>query len=78
FMLVDVRRTGLSGREFAWQLYRQTGVSVLDAQAFGPSAEGFVRVSFTVADDTLREACQRIAGFVEGLGANAAPLRDRR
>lgn len=78
FMLVDVRRTGLSGREFAWQLYRQTGVSVLDAQAFGPSAEGFVRVSFTVADDTLREACQRIAGFVEGLGADAAPLRDRR
>ncbi|HLA32136.1 MAG TPA: aminotransferase class I/II-fold pyridoxal phosphate-dependent enzyme, partial [Pseudomonas sp.] len=47
FMLVDVRRTGLSSLDFAWQLFRQTGVSVLDAQAFGASAEGFVRLSFT-------------------------------
>lgn len=70
FMLVDVRRTGLSSMDFAWQLFRATGVSVLDAQAFGASAEGFVRISFTVADDTLKGACQRIAGFVEGLRAN--------
>lgn len=70
FMLVDVRRTGLTSMDFAWQLFRATGVSVLDAQAFGASAEGFVRISFTVADDTLKDACQRIAGFVEGLRAN--------
>ncbi|MFO2462430.1 aminotransferase class I/II-fold pyridoxal phosphate-dependent enzyme [Pseudomonas sp. 15FMM2] len=70
FMLVDVRRTGLSSMDFAWQLFRATGVSVLDAQAFGASAEGFVRISFTVADDTLKDACQRIAGFVEGLRAH--------
>ncbi|MGE8353681.1 MAG: pyridoxal phosphate-dependent aminotransferase [Pseudomonas protegens] len=68
FMLVDVRRTGLSSMDFAWQLFRATGVSVLDAQAFGASAEGFVRISFTVADDVLKDACQRIAGFVETLG----------
>lgn len=70
FMLVDVRRTGLTSMDFAWQLFHATGVSVLDAQAFGASAEGFVRISFTVADDTLKDACQRIAGFVEGLRAN--------
>ena len=69
FMLVDVRRTGLSSMDFAWQLFRQTGVSVLDAQAFGASAEGFVRISFTVADDELKEACKRIAGFVESLSS---------
>ncbi|MDP9512960.1 aminotransferase class I/II-fold pyridoxal phosphate-dependent enzyme [Pseudomonas protegens] len=69
FMLVDVRRTGLSSMDFAWQLFRATGVSVLDAQAFGASAEGFVRISFTVADDVLKDACQRIAGFVETLDA---------
>ncbi|MGC5703653.1 aminotransferase class I/II-fold pyridoxal phosphate-dependent enzyme [Pseudomonas sp. NFXW11] len=69
FMLVDVRRTGLSSMDFAWQLFRATGVSVLDAQAFGASAEGFVRISFTVADEVLKDACQRIAGFVETLAA---------
>lgn len=67
FMLMDVRRTGLSSMDFAWQLFRQTGVSVLDAQAFGASAQGFVRISFTVADEALKDACQRIAGFVESL-----------
>ncbi|KAF1024674.1 MAG: Arginine--pyruvate transaminase AruH [Pseudomonas sp.] len=67
FMLVDVSRTGLSSMDFAWQLFRATGVSVLDAQAFGASARGFVRISFTVADHTLKDACERIAGFVEGL-----------
>ena len=61
FMLVDVRRTGLSSMDFAWQLFRATGVSVLDAQAFGASAEGFVRISFTVADEVLKDACQRLS-----------------
>lgn len=69
FMLVDVRGTGLSSTEFAWQLFRATGVSVLDASAFGASTAGFVRVSFTVSDAALSEACLRIARFVESLEA---------
>lgn len=72
FMLMDVRRTGLSSMDFAWRLFHATGVSVLDAQAFGASAEGFVRISFTVAEDRLLEASQRIADFVENLGAQQA------
>lgn len=67
FMLVDVRGTGLSGMDFAWQLFRETGVSVLDAEAFGASCRGFVRLSFTVSDAELEEACRRIAGFIERL-----------
>jgi len=64
FMLVDVRGTGLSGMDFAWRLFRETGVSVLDAEAFGASCRGFVRLSFTVSDAELEEACRRIAGFI--------------
>ena len=67
FMLVDVRGTGLSGMDFAWRLFRETGVSVLDAEAFGASSRGFVRVSFTVADEDLKKACERIKVFVEHL-----------
>ena len=69
FMLVDVRDTGLSSTDFAWQLFRATGVSVLDASAFGASTAGFVRISFTVSDAALSDACGRIAGFIEGLQA---------
>ncbi|KSW26225.1 MULTISPECIES: aminotransferase class I/II-fold pyridoxal phosphate-dependent enzyme [unclassified Pseudomonas] len=73
FVMVDVRGTGLSSLDFAWQLFRARGVSVLDAAAFGPQADGFVRLSFTLADETLAEACERILAFVESLPA-ASPV----
>ncbi len=50
FMMLDVRGTGLGSGEFSTKLYEATGVSVLDATAFGQSAAGHVRMSF-VADD---------------------------
>ncbi|MDH5354299.1 MAG: aminotransferase class I/II-fold pyridoxal phosphate-dependent enzyme [Gammaproteobacteria bacterium] len=65
FLMVDVRGTGLSAPEFVKQLYDQTRVSVLDATAFGASAAGFVRVSYTVEDSLLDDAMKRIACFIE-------------
>ena len=67
FMLVDVRGTGLAVGDFCQRLYDTTGVSVLEATPFGASAAGHVRVSCTVSDDELREACARIASFLETL-----------
>ena len=67
FMMVDVRGTGLEVPEFCQRLYDTCGVSVLDATAFGASAVGHVRVSCTVSDDELREACDRIGAFLETL-----------
>jgi len=64
FMLIDIRETGLSAHDFTWGLFRQTGVSLLDAQAFGPTAQGFVRLGFVVSDTRLADACQRIAAYV--------------
>ena len=64
FVLVDVRQTGLSAIDFARELYAQEKVSVLDGAAFGSNVAGFVRLSFTNADDVLLEACERIARFV--------------
>ncbi|WP_375740135.1 aminotransferase class I/II-fold pyridoxal phosphate-dependent enzyme [Pseudomonas boanensis] len=67
FVLLDVRETGFSSLDFAWRLFRETGVSVLDAAAFGPAAEGFVRLSFTLGEEQLAEACARIRRFAAGL-----------
>jgi arginine:pyruvate transaminase len=67
FVLVDVRGTGLTSLDFAWRLYRETGVSVLDAAAFGEPAQGFVRLSFTLGEEKLAQACERIADFVRKL-----------
>jgi arginine:pyruvate transaminase len=64
FMLIDIRDTGMSANDFTWGLFHQTGVSVLDAQAFGPTARGFLRLGFVVGEERLTEACQRIATYV--------------
>jgi arginine:pyruvate transaminase len=40
---------------------------VLDGTAFGASAEGYVRVSYTVSEEELEQGCSRIASFLEGL-----------
>ena len=77
FVMVDVRGTGLSAGDFAWCLFREQGVSVLDATAFGPSAAGYVRLSYTLDEAALEEGCRRIAAFVDSL-ANAAPVEESR
>ena len=68
FALLDVRGTGLSSTDFAWGLFRATGVSLVDAAAFGPATAGFVRLALAAPETRLREACRRIAGHARGLG----------
>ena len=67
FCLVDVRGTGLSSYDFAWGLFRRTGVSLLDAAAFGPATGGFVRLAFAASEERLADACDRMTGFARGL-----------
>src|SRR5580698_9931365 len=69
FMMVDVRGTGLDPVDFTWQLFNAQGVSLLDASAFGETANGYVRLGFVVDEARLVQACDRIAAFVEGLRA---------
>jgi arginine:pyruvate transaminase len=70
FMLVDVKATGLSGREFMTRLYRAEKVSVIDGGAFGQETSGFVRVCFATSEAELRDACRRIGRFVRSLQSN--------
>jgi arginine:pyruvate transaminase len=65
FMMIDIRATGLDTQAFTWQLFEAQKVSVLDASAFGETANGYVRLGFVVDEPRLVEACERIAAFVE-------------
>ncbi len=77
FMLVDVRGTGHTGREFMQALYESQRVSVMDGGAFGRETQGFVRISFATDEATLLEACRRIRVFLQAArrGARAAARR---
>ena len=75
FVMLDIRRTGLSAEAFAQRLLAEEGVCVLSGDAFGGAATGHVRLSLTAPDERLAEACNRIGRFAFRLGAPAAALR---
>lgn len=64
YLLVDVRGVASSSGAFAEALFEAKRVSVVDAGAFGAPAEGWIRLSFTIDDDSLVEGCRRIVDFV--------------
>lgn len=68
FLLVDVGATGLDGTAFADRLLEERQIAVMPGRSFGAQAEGFIRLSLTVPDETLSEAVGRIAAFADGLG----------
>ncbi len=65
YVMADIRAYSSSGTEFSRALYDATGVSVLDAGAFGPSAAGWIRISYTLGEETLRAGCRRMVAFLE-------------
>ena len=67
FMLIDVSATGLSGGEFARELYAAERVSVMDGAAFGRSSAGCVRVCFATEEATLDTAGARLQRFCKRL-----------
>lgn len=66
FIVFDVSATGLNGETFAWRLL-DSGVAVMPGSSFGDNAGKLVRLSLTVPDESVMEACHRISSFVEGL-----------
>ena len=66
FIVLDVSGTGLDGEAFAWRLL-EAGVAVMPGSSFGTNAGALVRLSLTVPDEAVVEACKRIARFVEAI-----------
>ncbi|WP_421580700.1 pyridoxal phosphate-dependent aminotransferase [Shinella sp. M31] len=74
FIVVDVSQTGMSGEDFAWALLREEGIAVMPGSSFGVQAAGFIRLSLTVPDTHIDEACRRIAA----LAARSTLPKERR
>jgi len=54
---------GQTSVEFATRLLDETGVVVTPGVGYGPSGEGYVRLSLTVPDERLEEAVRRLEGW---------------
>ena len=63
FIFADVRRTGLSGEDFALGLLKEENVAVMPGESFGRAGAGHVRVSLTAPTDVLSEGLDRLVSF---------------
>ena len=55
---------GQTSAAFCERVLEEAAVVISPGSAYGPSGEGFIRMSLTVPDDRLNEAAQRIARLV--------------
>jgi arginine:pyruvate transaminase len=60
FIMLDIRKTGLTGEEFAWRLLDEESVGTMPGESFGSGGAGHVRVALTVESELLKEASIRI------------------
>ena len=56
---------GYTSESFAELVLERAGVVVAPGPAYGPSGEGFFRISLTVPDDRLQEAVRRIESSLQ-------------
>jgi aspartate/methionine/tyrosine aminotransferase len=65
YIFINVREYSSDSRSFAKRLLSAKRVAVAPGAAFGPSGEGYVRLSYTNTVDNLREGIRRIREFLE-------------
>jgi arginine:pyruvate transaminase len=67
FIMVDVRRTGLSGEAFAMRLLEEEKVVTMPGESFGEGGAGHLRIGLTAKEHELEEACRRIGRLAQRL-----------
>ncbi|MDF1861504.1 MAG: aminotransferase class I/II-fold pyridoxal phosphate-dependent enzyme, partial [Verrucomicrobiales bacterium] len=67
YMFPDIRKFGLSSKDFATLLLEEENVAVVPGTAFGEAGEGCVRACYATSYEQLEIALDRIASFVKRL-----------
>ncbi|MFZ5677020.1 MAG: pyridoxal phosphate-dependent aminotransferase [Pseudomonadota bacterium] len=68
FVMVDIRKTGLSGDEFSRRLLAEEAVVTMPGESFGHGGAGHLRVALTVDEAQIAEASKRIRRLAERIG----------
>lgn len=61
----SIKSSGLSSMEFARALLEKERVALVPGTAFGPSGEGYVRISYASSLSNIKEALVRIKRFLD-------------
>jgi aminotransferase len=63
----SIRETGLTSMEFANRLLKSQKVACVPGTAFGKTGEGYIRISYASSFANLKEALNRMEGFLSTL-----------
>lgn len=63
YCFVDISGTGLDCEQFAYQLLEKKHVAIVPGKAYGETCSNYVRIAFTLKDELLNKAMNRIAEF---------------
>jgi aspartate aminotransferase len=64
---VDARSLGMTSSKLSLHLLKSAGVATYPGTAFGPSGEGFVRLTFATSDGNIDQGLERIAASVHAI-----------
>ena len=67
YCFVDVSETGLNSEEFAYKLLEKHHVAVVPGVAYGEKYNNYVRIAFTLKQELLEEAMNRLESFIDSL-----------
>ncbi|RLF16252.1 MAG: pyridoxal phosphate-dependent aminotransferase [Thermoprotei archaeon] len=67
YAFLNIKGLGLSSEEAAMKLLERAKVVTVPGVAFGPSGEGYLRISYSRPIDQLEEACNRIEVAIKSL-----------
>ena len=65
YVFPDIRKTGMTSREFAKRALEEANVGLLPGSDFGPSGEGFVRLCYATSEKNILEGIERLRKLVE-------------
>lgn len=65
YVMLDIRATGMSGKDFANGLLNEELIAVMPGESFGQAAAGHLRIALTVDDDRLEDAIVRLLAYAK-------------
>lgn len=71
YVFPNITKTGMTSEEFCEKLLEEEKVACVPGSAFGPSGEGFIRISYAYSLEHIKEACDRMEHFISN-----HPLRE--
>lgn len=67
YMMINIKETGMKSVDFAYSLLKHAHVAVVPGVTYGKICDDYIRIAFTLEEDTIREGVRRIVKYADSL-----------